>query len=130
MKSSYSMDISEANHSLWLLTISPLIWAAHFLCSYITAAIWCAKFVGPDGSLLPVRVAIAVYTVAALTGIVITGLRGLRRHRYGHARLPHDEDTPEDRVRFIGFAILLLSGLSAVAVIFAALAALLIHRCY
>ena len=44
----------------------PTIWAAHFLLCYVTAAIWCAKVAGPDGSLGGVRVAIAVYTVLAL----------------------------------------------------------------
>ena len=66
-------DLPEENESLWLLTASPVIWAAHFLLSYVTAAIWCAKVAGPDGSLGGVRVAIAVYTVLALSGIGIIG---------------------------------------------------------
>ena len=53
---------SEKHQSLWLLTASPTIWAAHFLLSYATAAIWCAKIAGPGGSLTTVRVAIAVYS--------------------------------------------------------------------
>jgi hypothetical protein len=123
-------EFAEENQSLLLLTTSPVIWAAHFMLSYITAAIWCAKMVGPDGSLSGARVAIAIYTVLALSGIGITGWRAWRRHRYGTAILPHDDDSPEDRHRFLGFAALLLSALSAVAVIYAALVTVFIGRCY
>ena len=121
---------SEKHQSLWLLTASPTIWAAHFLLSYATAAIWCAKMVGPDGSLTTVRVAIAVYTMLALIGIGIIGRIGYRKHSFGHAELPHDADTPEDRHRFLGFATLLLSALSAVAVLFAALVAVFFGTCH
>jgi len=41
----------------------------------------------------------------------------------------HDLDTPEDRHRFLGFATLLLSGLSAVAVLYAAFAATFFDTC-
>jgi hypothetical protein len=99
------------------------------MLSYLTAAIWCAKMADPDASLGSVRVAIAIYTVLALSGIGITGWRALRRHRYGTATLPHDDDLPEDRHRFLGFAALLLSALSVVAVIYATLVALFIKSC-
>lgn len=122
-------ETHEKNQSLWLLTAAPMIWAAHFLLSYITASIWCAKVVGADGSLATVRVAIGVYTALALAGIGIIGWSGYRRHRYGNAELPHDDDTPEDRHRFLGFATLLLAALSAVAVIYAGLVAVFIGRC-
>lgn len=119
----------EKDESLWLLTISPTVWAAHFLLCYVTAAIWCAKAVGRDGSLGAVRWAIAVFTVLALAGIAATGWRGYLRHRHGTAAAPHDFDTPADRHRFLGFATLLLSGLSAVAVVYVALAAVFIGSC-
>jgi hypothetical protein len=121
---------SEKHQSLWLLTASPLIWAVHFLLCYATASIWCAKVVGPGGSLTTVRVAIAVYSALALAGIGVVGWIGYRRHSFGRAELPHDADTPEDRHRFLGFATLLLSGLSAVAVLYAALVALFFGMCY
>src|SRR5690349_15854209 len=73
----------ESNQSLWLLVISPTIWAGHFLASYVTAAIYCAKFALADGSLMPVRWAIAGYTIAALLGIAMTAWFGWRRQRYG-----------------------------------------------
>ncbi|HEX5733576.1 MAG TPA: hypothetical protein VF131_12145 [Blastocatellia bacterium] len=123
-------ETHEKNQNLWLLTAAPAIWAGHFLLSYITASIWCAKLVGADGSLWGVRVAIAVYTVVALAGIGMIGWSGYRRHRYGSETVPHDFDTPEDRHRFLGFATLLLAALSAVATIYIALAAVFIGRCY
>ena len=123
-------ELAEENQSLLLLAASPMIWAAHFFLSYVTAAIWCAKAAGPDDPLGGARVGIAIYTVLALGGIGGIGWRAFRRHRYGTATLPHDDDSPEDRHRFLGFSALLLSGLSAVAVLYAALAAVFIRSCH
>lgn len=117
----------EHEESLWMLAAPPTIWAVHFLLSYITAAIWCAKVAAP---LDPVRIAIAMYTAVALVGIAITGWRGVRQHRLGTATVPHDFDTPEDRHRFLGFATLLLAGLSFVATIFVALTVLFVKTCH
>jgi hypothetical protein len=121
---------AEKNQSLWLLTASPVIWAAHFLLCYATAAIWCAKVAGLGGPLGTARIAIAMYTVLALGAIGVIGWIGYRKHSFGHATLPHDDDTPEDRHRFLGFATLLLSGLSAVGVIYAALIIFFVRSCY
>lgn len=121
--------LPEEEESLWLLTVAPALWAAHFLASYVTAAIWCEKLAGPGGSLGGARAAIAVYTLVALAGIVITGLIGLRRHRHGFETATHDFDTPGDRHRFLGFATLLLSGMSAVATLYVAAAAVFIGDC-
>ena len=121
---------AEKNQSLWSLTASPLIWAAHLMLSYITASIWCAKLAGPNKSLWEVRMAIIIYTALALIGIGVIGLIGYRRHSYGQATLSHDADTPEDRHRFLGFSTLLLSGLSAVAVIYAALVVIFFRSCH
>ncbi len=123
-------DTHESNQSLWLLIASPTIWASHFLASYLTAAIWCAKFAGPDRSLGNARVAIAVYTLVALVGIGYSGFIGYRRNRFQHRTLPLDRDTSEDRHRFLGFASLLLSGMSAIATLFVALAAFFIEKCH
>lgn len=119
--------LPERKETLWLLAASPTIWSAHLLLSYVTAAIWCAKV---GGSLEPVRAAVAVYTVVALVGIGVTAAIGFRRHTFGSATVPHDFDTPEDRHRFLGFATVLLSVLSAVATIYVALAAAFIESCY
>lgn len=122
-------QVAERGESIWMLTVSPTIWAAHLMLSYVTAAVWCAKAPTALASLDAVRMAVGVYTVLALGGILLTGCIGYRAHSYGSASAPHDEDTPEDRHRFMGFATLLLSGLSAVAVIYAALVVLFIETC-
>jgi hypothetical protein len=119
----------EENESLWFLIAAPVIWAGHFLLCYGTAAVWCAKVAGYGGSLATTRMAIAIYTLLALAAIGAIGWVGYRRHSFGQADLPHDDDTPEDRHRFMGFATLLLASLSAVAVIYAALVAVFVDRC-
>lgn len=126
---SHPLPPAEKSETLWLLTISPTIWAVHFLLSYLTAAIWCARITTRTGALDGVRTAVGVYTLLALAGILITAWRGYLRHRHGTAAVPHDFDTPADRHRFIGFATLLLSGLSAVAVVYVALSAVFIGSC-
>jgi hypothetical protein len=121
--------LAERHESLWMLTVSPGIWAVHFGLCYITAAIWCAKASTALSPLGTIRTTIGVYTAVALAGIALAGWRGYRAHSYGAASAPHDDDTPEDRHRFMGYATLLLSGLSAVAVIYAALVAVFVETC-
>lgn len=124
------MDVlAEKKESLWRLIVSPTIWAAHLMASYGTAAIFCAKVAGREGSLAPVRWAIAIYTALALMGIAWNGWDGFRRHRFGAASLPHDDDTPADRHRFLGFATALLAALSAIATIYAALVIVFVRNC-
>jgi hypothetical protein len=123
------LETREQNQTLWLMTASPLIWAAHFLASYATAAIWCAKLANEDGSLTGARWAIAIYTVLALFGIALVGWIGLHRQSFGAATVPHEFDSPADRHRFLGFATILLSILSAVATIFVSLAAVFMETC-
>ena len=122
-------ETREANQSLWLLTVSPTIWAVHFLACYITAAVWCAKYAQGAG-LGPVRTAVLVFTIVALLGIGITGGIGYRRQGFGTDATPHDADTHADRHRFLGFATLLLSGLSAVATLYVAAVAYFIETCF
>ncbi len=113
-----------------MLAASPAVWAVHFLLSYITASIWCAKAADPNGSFWYVLAAIAVYTGIALAAIGIIGREGYRRHSLRGGEIPHDYDSPEDRHRFIGFSTLLLSALSAVAVVYAAFVVLFFRNCY
>lgn len=122
-------QLAERNWMLWLLAASPSVWLLHLLACYITAAVWCGRIVGPQGPFLTARLAIGAYTIVALVAIGVVGAIGFRRHRLGSATLPHDDDTPEDRHRFLGFSTFLLSGLSAVGVIYSAIAALIIETC-
>jgi hypothetical protein len=130
-------ESTSKSDTLWMLTIAPAIWAAHLMLSYITAAVWCAKFAGADGSLGGVRTAIAWYTGFALIGIVFIGWEGFRRHSHpstalgagGTETTTHDLDSADDRHRFLGFATLLLAGISAVATIYVAFASLVFETC-
>ena len=122
-------ELPERGESFWRLTSGPVIWAVHFVLCYATAAVWCAKLAGPDGALGGARVAIAGYTVVALVGIGIACWVGWERHTFRGATLPHDFDSAADRHRFLGFAMLLLAGLSAVATVYTALAAVFIDTC-
>jgi hypothetical protein len=99
------------------------------LSSYCTAAVWCAKLAAPDDSLVVARTAIAAYTLVALAGVGIVAWRGFRRQSFADSTTEHDFDTHRDRHRFLGFATLLLSGLSAIAIVYAALAAVFIESC-
>lgn len=121
--------LPEKSLNLWMLIASPLIWAVHFIVAYATAAIWCAKTGDPDVSLAPARTAILVYTAVALVAIALIGWRGWRHHRHGGGDLPHDDDTPEDRHRFLGFATVLLSALSAIATIYEAMTLIFVGSC-
>lgn len=119
----------ESRQSLWLLTIAPSIWAAHFLASYMGATVWCGKLTGWNGAIEPARLAIIGSAVIALAGIGITGWRGWLKHSHGNQPPPHDQDTAEDRHRFLGWATVLLSALSAVATIYVAMSTLFVPGC-
>lgn len=120
----------EKDESIWLLIVSPTIWAVHFMACYLTAAIWCAKSSDVDAPLGIVRVSIGMYTLVAVMIIGAMAWAGYRRHvSRPAARGPHHRDTAEDRHSFLGFATLLLSGLSLVATIFVALVAVFVGSC-
>lgn len=127
-------ETHESNQTLWLLAAAPAVWFGHFLLSYITVSIWCAKYANVQGTLLSARMLIGIYTVFAL--IVISGifLIGYRRQSQESGAAPTDsvptnKDSPESRHRFLGLATLLLAGLSALATIYVALAAVFISTC-
>jgi hypothetical protein len=130
MRDSPESDLPEHEESLWSVAASPLIWALHFVVVYALAAVWCGKLAAPDGSLTVVRVTFALLTAVALAAVVWLGWRGYRRHRLGGtATASHGADTPEDRHRFLGYVALLLSGLSALAIIYEALVVVMIRSC-
>lgn len=120
--------LPESRASLWLLIGGPVIWAVHFLASYMTAAIWCAK-AGRAAGLDGVHTLLVVYTAVALIAIALLGWHGVRQHRWGVATLPHNEASAGDRHRFLGFAMFLLCGLSFVAVVYMAFAIATIGTC-
>src|SRR5688500_15856800 len=125
MTPTMSTQRSEPKSGLVALVAAPIAWAAHFLLSYVTVAIWCAKVAGADRSLDGARLVIALYTAAALVAIAVIGWRALGHHR-SSLSVPEDRDTPEARQRFVTFATLLLAGLAAIAIIYVALAVTLV----
>jgi hypothetical protein len=120
---------SESRQRLWIVPGPLVIWATHFMLAYITAALWCGRFAGRSGSTEAVRVMVGAYTLAALAAILAIGWIGYRAQTAGDASLPYDADSPQDRHRFIGLAALLVAGLSAVAVLYSAMAVYLVESC-
>lgn len=122
--------LPETHESLWRMIFGLLVWAAHFLLSYVTGAIACAKFVDAQDEIGLARVLVALYTVLALALIGWSARTHWRRHRRGRSMTPADDaGNREDRQRFLGLAGLLLCGLSAVAVIYTAAVAVMIRGC-
>ncbi|WP_372896725.1 transmembrane prediction [Stieleria sp.] len=125
-------EIYKTDHvtSIWWIVAAPAVWAVHFLASYLTAAIYCAKFADSDRSAGEVQLAVMAYTVVAMVIIAVVGWSGRRRHRDGHDRSPHDGATAADLRRMIGLSTFLLSLLSAVATIFTALVFYFVGTCH
>jgi Kef-type K+ transport system membrane component KefB len=115
--------------TLWTLFTAPVVWAAHFLVCYVGAAVYCAKpgLFGFDFEV--VRAGIAAATAVALMLILLSAWLAWRQWGFGTEDPPHDDPTGRDRRLFQGFATLLLSGLSFVAVVFTALPALFLSEC-
>lgn len=117
---------AESRQRLWIVPAPLVIWVTHFLLCYVTAALWCGRIVG---GVEPPRMLIAVYTLVGLAAIAAIAWTGYRAHRHGGETPPHDADSAADRHRFIGHATTLIAGLSAVAVIYSAMAAVVIRTC-
>lgn len=115
--------------SLWTLFTAPAVWAGHFLVCYVGAAVYCAKQPYLDLGFDVLRLGIGAATVLALGLIAVSAWLAWRQWGFGTDGPPHDDPTAQDRRRFQGFATLLLSGLSFVAVIYVALPALFILEC-
>jgi hypothetical protein len=114
--------------ALWTLFTAPVVWAAHFLFCYIAAALHCAG-TGPIASFAALRFGVAAATVVALAAITLAAALAWRQWGFGTDDPPHDDPTRHDRLLFQGFATLLLSGLSFVAVLYQALPILFLTDC-
>lgn len=115
--------------SLWTLFTGPTVWALHFVVCYVVMAVYCAKpgFLGY--TFLDFRWLLAMFTVAALAFIVLSAYLAWRQWGFGSGDPPHDGPTTHDRRLFQGFATLLLSGLSFVAVIYTAIPLAFLAEC-
>jgi Kef-type K+ transport system membrane component KefB len=121
--------IPKEIETLWTLFTAPVVWVAHFLVCYIGAAVYCAKPELVGLSFSAVRAGIAAATVIALSFIALSAWLAWRQWGFGTDDPPHDDPTRRDRTLFQGFATLLLSGLSFIAVIFTAMPALFLTEC-
>ncbi|MGE0005008.1 MAG: hypothetical protein AB7S92_05405 [Parvibaculaceae bacterium] len=115
--------------SLWTLFTAPAVWAVHFLICYVGAAVYCAKQGSIAASFDALRLAIASVTFVALALIALSAWLAWRQWGFGASDPPHDDPSRHDRVLFQGFATLLLSGLSFIAVIYVALPAMFVTEC-
>lgn len=129
--------LASTRANLITLITAPTVWAIHFIVCYVAAATHCAKAMAdarvmtgpfwPD--LTEARVVIAAATAAALVAIAFASRQAWVHWGDGDADPPFDDATIDDRQQFLGFATILLCGLSALGVIFAALPAVFIGDC-
>ena len=119
--------IPKEIETLWTLFTAPAIWAFHFLFCYVAAAVWCAKRGDTGFGIL--QAGIAAATLLAVVLITLSAWLAWRQWGFGMQDPPHDEATAHDRSLFQGFATLLLSGLSIIAVLYVALPPLFIDGC-
>jgi hypothetical protein len=115
--------------SLWTLFTAPTVWALHFVGCYVVMAVYCAKPGFMGYTFLDFRWLLAIFTVAALAFIVLSAYLAWRQWGFGSGDPPHDAPTARDRKLFQGFATLLLSGLSFVAVIYTAIPLAFLAEC-
>lgn len=118
-----SASTSSPPLRLFPVFIAPLVWALHFLATYITVAAFCEKL--GSRSIDLARGLVLVYTVAALLPIVALGWRYRRVWR---SPGPNASERPPAHA-FLGRLGFLLALLSAVAVLFVVQPAFYIGSC-
>jgi hypothetical protein len=121
--------IPKEVETLWTLFTGPVVWALHFLACYSAAAVYCAKASQVSFSFGTLRLSLFAMTAVALAAILVAAWLSWRQWGFGSGDPPHDAPTRQDRLLFQGFATLLLSGLSFVAVIFVSVPLLFIEVC-
>lgn len=121
----------ETGTGLWRMLAPPTIWAAHFLAVYVGAAVYCAK-AGRDVAAGPIAIIVVAATIVALVAIGLVVVSTARRWGVSliDGDLRYDRPHAEERHRFLSHMTLMLSGLSAVAVIYVALPALFMEACW
>jgi len=117
--------VARLRVTLWTLIVPPTLWAAHFLFSYLWAAVLCAR----TGDFARYPSVFAVGTALALALIVASGWVAWVQSRTPGDDPPHEGGTEIDRLRFLAVATLMLAGLSFVGVVFTALPVMFIGDC-
>ena len=121
-------DSTERGERLWMPVVAPIIWAVHFTVSYVTVAMACGRFGGVTPFGHP-RLVVGIYSVVAIAAMAALFVHGFSRHQYTLPDRPNDDDTPEDRRRFVAFTTMLLAGLSVVATVYAWFAIVIVSPC-
>ena len=119
---------SERREKLWMPVVAPLIWSTHFTVCYVAAALSCGRL-GAAGSSGGAAALIGGVTVMAVAAITACFVQGWRRHANHLPTESNDDDTPDDRHRFVAFTTMLLAGLSLLATLFAGFAVFLVEPC-
>ena len=105
--------------SLWTALVAPIAWALHFLLSYCTVAIACAKL----PTLAAAQFAVAIYTLMALAVIARAAAKAWPREG-----LAFESAEPSNRL-FLQGLTQLLAGLSALGTFAVALPLLMFMDC-
>jgi len=111
--------------TLWTLIVPPIVWAGHFLFSYLWASVQCAK----TGEFARYPLGFWAGTAVALLLIIASGIVAWVQSLTPGDPPPHEHGTDSDRLRFIAYSTMLLAALSSVAVLFTALPVLFIGDC-
>lgn len=122
---------AEEASSLWLITLSPLVWAVHFVLCYGGAALYCSRFAPAEFGPVPfMRVSVAGITVLALGIIFYVGWVSWRQWDFlNDYDYEHERAIGEHRHEFLGHAAFLLSVMSAIAVVYVAMPAIFVETC-
>jgi hypothetical protein len=120
------MNILKLDHLVSMIA-APIIWAVHFVVCYVLVSLACAlgwtgiRMLGME----PAALGIAVATLGALVLLAYTGALNYAKYR----RAPSAPSGSPDISAFIALNSLLLTALSAVALIWVAFPALILPTC-
>jgi hypothetical protein len=137
----FAVDVSrdrQARWSLFMFVSGPVIWSVHFLLVYLVTEAGCTGD-GPGLELFdpPVPKVVTLAATAAATAAALAGAMWWYRRWRGSEQTPPADEAADlagghadrDRGGTLAFAGFLLSLLSAVAVLFVGLPALVLPSC-
>lgn len=106
---------------LWLLLLPFAIWGAHFLAAYVVTAVHCAKSSDPAAAIPVVRWIVTGVTLAALAALAATLLYGRGYCRRESSETDGDGALPVvHQTRFLWAVLLMMTALSALAMLYVA----------
>jgi hypothetical protein len=123
--------------NLFSLIVGPMVWVAHFLILYVTAAIACAHgFFDDRIQGVPIVQVIGGSATLVALALVLDGFilswRRWRGRPFDGERAPlppHDGADVMSRRRFMAYASMLLSGVSLIAIVWESLPLVFFTSC-